>query len=91
MFAECKNGQVVLLIDGQLPEVNQTEGRVEVCINNTYTAVCDDLWDEYEAVIVCQQLGFNVSISAYCATSYVIVITCYVKVITCYVKKTLNM
>ena len=64
--AECENGQVVLLTDGKPPEVNQTEGRVEVCINNIYTAVCNDHWDEHEALIVCRQLGFSVSIGVYC-------------------------
>ncbi|XP_064384592.1 deleted in malignant brain tumors 1 protein-like isoform X4 [Halichondria panicea] len=58
----CEEGQVVLLSDSQPPSVDQTEGRVEVCINNSYTAVCDDLWDELEALIICRQLGFNVSI-----------------------------
>ncbi len=58
----CEDGQVVLLSDSQPPSVDHTEGRVEVCINNSYTAVCDDLWDELEALIICRQLGFNVSI-----------------------------
>ncbi len=58
----CEDGQVVLLSDSQPPSVDHTEGRVEVCINNSYTAVCDDLWDELEALIICRQLEFNVSI-----------------------------
>ena len=31
---------------------------MELCINNTYGTVCDDFWDELEAVVVCTQLGF---------------------------------
>ena len=35
------------------------EGRVEICQSNTYVTVCDDMWDENEAQVVCRQLGYT--------------------------------
>lgn len=34
-------------------EPSTSEGRVEICLSNTYGTVCDDLWDEQAARVAC--------------------------------------
>ncbi len=32
---------------------------MQVCINNTYGAICDDFWDELDATVACSQIGYS--------------------------------
>ena len=38
---------------------NNQQGRVEVCQNRRWAAVCDSLWGVNDAQVVCRQLGFS--------------------------------
>ena len=52
----CETGEV-RLVGG----ASNLEGRVEICINETWGTVCDQMWGMQDANVACRQLGFQPS------------------------------
>ena len=50
----CSQGDI-RLVGG----ANSRQGRIEVCNNNAWGTVCDDIFGAEEARIACIQLGLN--------------------------------
>lgn len=50
----CHNGDI-RLAGGR----DSTEGRVEICYNGRWGTVCDDLFGNSDARVICRQLGFT--------------------------------
>ena len=54
LHAGCTEGEIRLLGGN-----NELEGRVEICLNDEWGTVCDQMWDSADAEVVCQQLNLR--------------------------------
>ena len=50
----CANGDLRLA-----GSTTAGQGRVEICINETWGTICDDSWGTPDASVACQALGFS--------------------------------
>ena len=58
----CQEGDVRLQGD-----TSELVGRVEVCVNETWSTICDNGWTINDANVVCGQLGFlELGMQMYC-------------------------
>ena len=54
MYRQCTQGDIRLQGGS-----DTSNGRVEICNNNIWGTVCDDLWSSRDAQVVCRQLGLS--------------------------------
>ncbi len=50
----CQEGGL-RLVDGS----TDGDGRVEICLNETWGTVCSSNWDQIDSTVACKQLGYS--------------------------------
>ena len=55
--AACSDGDLKI-IPSNLN--NHLTGRVEVCVNGTWGTICSESFDDEDASVICNQLGYSV-------------------------------
>lgn len=59
----CEDGYVRLINDtsdnSAFFKDTVSRGRVEICINGTFQAICEENWSNTDASVLCSELGFS--------------------------------
>ena len=69
-YLDCIDGDV-RLVKGD--NYNVTEGRVEFCVSGLWGTVCNYLWSEADAAVVCKQLGLDAPGDILDTANYIII------------------
>ena len=38
---------------------NTSSGRIEICIDDEWTSICNESWDDMDAMVACKQMGLE--------------------------------
>ena len=56
-LAKCADGTIRLVSESE--SYFRSYGLVEICVNETWVAICEEDWDEEDASVLCHQLGYS--------------------------------
>ena len=61
-YFHCTLNIIEACSDGDVRLSGSTQnyaGRVELCVERTWTTLCDQTWDFNDAAVICRQLGYS--------------------------------
>ena len=59
-LGSCSEGDVRLFSEAGYDRFLEfVRGEAQICMGGVFGSICDDLWDNRDASVICQQLGFS--------------------------------